>query len=133
LISIQHGTSPCLTVWSAIKVLVQANPRMFDWYPVCQCQDSTAQDANAKIQPHKMPIDTCGWHTGHHCYPVCQLPSRFRIFSRSARTKVASCVPTAVYKSFSIAHFSQNALAHRIPNCSAQDSKVVSGSGSGPI
>jgi hypothetical protein len=38
------------------------------------------------IAPHRMPIDTCGQHTGHHCYPVCQLPNRFRIFSCSART-----------------------------------------------
>jgi hypothetical protein len=25
-------------------------------------------------------IDTCHWHTRHHCYPVCQLLSRFKIF-----------------------------------------------------
>jgi hypothetical protein len=48
-------------------------------------------------------------------------------FFRSARTKVVSFVPTAVYRSHSIAHSSKNVLAHRILICSAQDSKVESG------
>jgi hypothetical protein len=87
------------------------------------------QEVMYAIAPQRMPIDTCSWHTGHYCYPVCQLsvPNRFGLFSRNVRTKVVSCVPTAVYRSYSIAHFSKKVLARRIPICSAQDSKVVSG------
>jgi hypothetical protein len=32
------------------------------------------------IAPHRMPIDTCHWHTGHHCHSMCQLQNRFKIF-----------------------------------------------------
>jgi hypothetical protein len=105
-----------------------ANPRMSDWYPVCQCNigpqrtlssicDCSAQGANRHLWlANRTPL-----------FPVCQLPTRFSIFSRSARKNVVSCVPTAVYRSYSIAHSNKNALAHRIPICSPQDSKVESG------
>jgi hypothetical protein len=39
------------------------------------------------IAPHRIPIDTCDWHTGHHCYPVCQLPNRLKIFLAALRQK----------------------------------------------
>jgi hypothetical protein len=39
------------------------------------------------IAPHRMPIDTCGWHTRHHCHLVCQLPNRFKICLSSVGKK----------------------------------------------